>query len=82
MSVEVTVDLGVALARLVADEAYRKPKVQVRLHRGATVGELVDLLGIPGDYISFITVNGEKSTRDEQLNQGDRVILYPYITGG
>ncbi|MBF7081530.1 MoaD/ThiS family protein [Desulfallas sp. Bu1-1] len=82
MNFDVTVDMGIALARHVVDEAYRKPKVNVRLPRGATLRQLVDRLGIPGDYISFVTVNGEKKTWDEKLNPGDKVILFPYITGG
>jgi molybdopterin converting factor small subunit len=82
MDFDVSVDLGIALARYVADEAYRKPKVKMWLPCGTTLKQLIDRLGIPGDCISFITVNGEKNGWDEKLNPGDKVILFPYITGG
>ncbi|WP_034629818.1 MoaD/ThiS family protein [Desulfotruncus alcoholivorax] len=78
----VDVDLGVVLAKLVKEPCCQKPKITVSLAGPATVRELVAFLGIPGEYISFVTVNGEKKDWASPLGPGDKIILFPYITGG
>ncbi len=78
----VSVDLGIALSRLVADENYKKPKIALRLDQPLTLGQLIKQLGIPEKYIGFVTVNGEKRGLDTVTRPGDNIILFPYITGG
>lgn len=76
-----TVDLGIALARHAAG-GCKKPKLSMRLERPVTLGQLLQMLGIPAEYVSFITINGEKRDLDALVGPGDAVILFPYIAGG
>ncbi|SFH06046.1 Mut7-C ubiquitin [Desulfotomaculum arcticum] len=78
----VDVDLGVVLAKLVKAPGYQKPKITVSLTGPVTICHLVDYLGIPREYISFVTVNSEKKDWASSLGPGDKIILFPYITGG
>ena len=78
----VTVDLGIALAGQVADAQYRRPKIKMRLERPITLDCLIRRLGIPGAYISFITINGEKCGWDTLVAPNDAIVLFPYVTGG
>ncbi|SFQ98064.1 MoaD/ThiS family protein [Desulfoscipio geothermicus] len=78
----ITVDLGIALARQVADEGYQKPKLTLQLQEQITLRQLVNRLGIPAKYISFFTINGEMCGWDATITPNAHIIIYPYITGG
>jgi sulfur carrier protein ThiS len=47
-----------------------------------TVEDLMADLGIPGDLVKLIFVNGKREGRDCLLHQGDRVGLFPPVGGG
>ncbi len=47
-----------------------------------TVEDLMADLGIPGDLVKLIFVNGKRENRDCLLRQGDRVGLFPPVGGG
>ncbi|WP_435050874.1 hypothetical protein [Desulfoscipio gibsoniae] len=34
-------------------------------------------MGIPGEHISFVTVNGERKDWDSLLGPGDKIKLFP-----
>jgi len=78
----VDVDLGVVLAKQVKDPRYQKPKITVELAGPVAINQLINYLGIPGAYIGFVTVNGEKKDWASPLGPGDKIIFFPYITGG
>lgn len=81
-SFTVKIDLGIALARQVTDEKYRKSKITMQLHEKITLRKLVNQLGIPEKYISFIAVDGDMCSWDATVEQNAEIILFPYITGG
>lgn len=45
--------------------------------RAATVKHMIEALGVPHTEVELILVNGESSTFDRQLCDGDRVSVYP-----
>jgi molybdopterin converting factor small subunit len=54
----------------------------VELPDGATLGELVDQLGLVKP-VKLITVNGQQETdRGRPLGEGDSVRLFPIVVGG
>ena len=81
-SFSVAVDVGVVMAKLVKAPGYQQPKITVPLPGATTVRQLVDFLGIPPEYVGFVTINGEKKDWASLLGPGDKIILFPYITGG
>ncbi|MFP4200286.1 MAG: MoaD/ThiS family protein [Bacillota bacterium] len=48
----------------------------------ATVGDLVDHLGVPAVEVAFATVDGERVDMDCVLTEGMEVSLIPVIAGG
>lgn len=57
---------------------------EVNLESGATVGKLLDRLGIDEHHKKFITplVNNRKARLTETLSDGDRVYLLLPVGGG
>jgi sulfur carrier protein ThiS len=57
-------------------------KAIIELPGEASVGHLLDHLGIVG-RVQLITVNGEAETdRTRLLEDGDRVHIFPFVVGG
>jgi sulfur carrier protein ThiS len=54
----------------------------VTLPEGATVGTLLDSLGIPKGGIWVVAINGVAAEHDHHLEDGDVVKLIPPIAGG
>lgn len=54
----------------------------IELPDGSTLADLVDHLGLPGDKVRVIFVNGKVEQRDHVLAPGDEVGLFPPIGGG
>jgi molybdopterin converting factor small subunit len=48
---------------------------------GATVGEVIALLGLP-DGARVVLVNNRHASDDEALADGDRLAIFPQIAGG
>ncbi|AGL03827.1 MoaD/ThiS family protein [Desulfoscipio gibsoniae] len=78
----VLVNMGIVLARQVGPPEYQKPKITLPVTEDVTLDYLINQLGIPNQYISFITVNGRKCEWSVRLKPNDEIILFPYITGG
>ena len=55
---------------------------QIALEVGDSVQVLLHKLGIPGDEIWMITVNGQKSSLERELNDQDIVRLFSPLGGG
>ncbi len=49
---------------------------------GTTVDALIELLGVPLEYVLMVAVNGTKSERDRVLQDGDVVHVLPLVAGG
>lgn len=56
--------------------------IQVRLEDGATVGMLVQRLGIPKEAVRVVFVNGVVVNDASPLRDGDDVGFFPAIAGG
>jgi sulfur carrier protein ThiS len=49
---------------------------------GATVGDVIERLGVPAELTSIIIVNGSATTPAHPLSDGDHLLLVPPIAGG
>jgi molybdopterin synthase sulfur carrier subunit len=54
----------------------------VELPDGATVGQLVRLLGLPEEEVKMIFVNGIVRDREHVLADGDELGIFPPVGGG
>jgi sulfur-carrier protein len=54
----------------------------VDLSEGDTVVKMLEVLGIPPDVEKVILVNGRPAETDIVLRVGDKVVLFPPVTGG
>ena len=52
------------------------------LDTGATVGHLLDNLGIPAAEAKLVFVNGKKADLAAVLTDGERVGIFPPVGGG
>lgn len=75
-----TVRLWGPLARYAEERGG--PEFTLEVAGGTTVDALVDLLGVPREYVSMVSVNGAKAARDRLLADGDVVHVLPLVAGG
>jgi sulfur-carrier protein len=60
----------------------RDGAARVDLPDGATIGELIERLGIPTDLSRIVLVNGHDVDDDVRLHAGDVVDVFPPLAGG
>ncbi|MEE9533861.1 MAG: MoaD/ThiS family protein [Acidimicrobiia bacterium] len=75
----VTVELQAYLAQYSPDG---QAVFEYTLPDGATVQTLVRQLSVPEEMASVIVLNGRSADFDDPLQDGDRVILIPPLSGG
>ncbi|MBS0511622.1 MAG: Mut7-C ubiquitin/RNAse domain-containing protein [Proteobacteria bacterium] len=56
---------------------HRRHEFQACCARAATVKHMIEALGVPHTEVELVLVNGESSTFDRLLRDGDRVSVYP-----
>ncbi|MBN8440391.1 MAG: Mut7-C ubiquitin/RNAse domain-containing protein [Thauera sp.] len=56
---------------------HRRHEFQAPCARAATVKHMIEALGVPHTEVELVLVNGESSTFDRLLRDGDRVSVYP-----
>lgn len=56
--------------------------LEVAIPSGITVRELVNRLGLPGEEIKLIMVNGVASSWETALKGDERVAFFPPVGGG
>ena len=54
----------------------------VELKKGSTVDMLIRKLQLPAEKPKMIFVNNRREEADIQLNNGDRVAIFPIVAGG
>ena len=54
----------------------------VRLPAGATVGDLIEHLGLPADQVKIMFVNNVIQGLEHPLAEGDQVGVFPPVGGG
>ncbi|KAF0233824.1 MAG: sulfur carrier protein [Desulfovibrionaceae bacterium] len=72
----VTVNCFATLAR------FAPPDADMPAAAGLSVGQTIDLLGIPRPNVKTVFVNGLHATMDKVLSEGDRVGIFPAVAGG
>ncbi|NVM31222.1 MAG: MoaD/ThiS family protein [Candidatus Helarchaeota archaeon] len=55
---------------------------KVTVEKQTTVGDLLTQLKIPSGKYLAVLVDGKKADLDEQVNEGQKVIILPMIAGG
>ncbi len=55
---------------------------EVELPEGATLGDLLARLGIPGSVQKVVLVDGRLRPASEPLQEGERVTVFPPLEGG
>lgn len=60
----------------------RGKEVFLDLEEGAAAQEVIDLLEIPETEVSILLVNGRNGKRDQVLENGDTVSIFPPVGGG
>lgn len=76
-----TVKLFATLDKFRPDAAGGKP-FELQVHDGATVQEVIGMLGLPDDVVRVVFVNGRARPRDWTLSDGDELGIFPPIGGG
>lgn len=49
---------------------------------GATIGEVIDVLGIDVADVKIMFINGKHESLESVLKEGDRLGLFPAVGGG
>ena len=60
----------------------KHPLTKVTVEKQTTVGDLLTQLKIPSGKHLAVLVDGKKADLDEQVNEGQKVIILPMIAGG
>lgn len=61
---------------------YEPEDSELELPGGATVGDIVEALGIPYQEVRLAFVNSIHAKMDQQVSDGDKVSLFPAVGGG
>lgn len=62
--------------------SYSPEEGSVDMPEGATVRDVVEVLGIPGDDVKIRFVNGQHVGDDAVLHSDDHLGLFPAVGGG
>jgi molybdopterin converting factor small subunit len=76
VTMEITLRATSDLARLIP------PAGKVKLEEGASVGDVLDDLGIDSDLVMLFVIDGELADRGSPLKDGTTLELIPPISGG
>lgn len=76
-------DIHISL-RLFASLSQKTPEGPDRFSvpSGATVGEVLTLLGVTGDDARLVFVNSRRTELTTKLQDGDRLGVFPPVGGG
>lgn len=69
-------------ASLVAESAQGARDFQVEARPGLTVADVVTEAGIQGHELYVVVINGHGAKPDSPLADGDRLGLFPPMSGG
>ncbi|MGB9867531.1 MAG: MoaD/ThiS family protein [Bacillota bacterium] len=86
-SISVQVELQLWLRTCVgkghAEEVPLRPEtVTVQLPPGSTVQDLLNALGLSTEWIGLVVREGKAIFSEEKLQHGDKVTLFPPLSGG
>lgn len=69
-------------AHLTAASSSGSAEFQVEAREGLTVRDVVDEAGIAVEAVFIVMVNNERAGLDAPLGDGDRLALFPPVSGG
>lgn len=83
MEVDVTMKITVKLFAMYRTKitGAENGEICLELYDPADVGQIIDQLNLPHGS-SNIIINGKAAGEDTLLTPGDKVSLFPYISGG
>jgi len=55
---------------------------EMEVREGSTVKDVMDGMQVPPEAPKIFFVNGRHAKQDQQLQEGDRVAVFPPIAGG
>lgn len=79
--IRVTVKLFATLRRYYPELGIGEG-IEVELPDGATVGHLINHLGLPPDHVRVVFINGIARDESHPLSDGDEVGMFPPVGGG
>jgi len=56
--------------------------VPVEVGEGKTTEQVLQELGVNGDLVAMVLINGRQAAKNEPLHDGDVVKLIPFVGGG
>ncbi len=59
-----------------------RAEFQLEAHPGLTVRDVVTGAGIPSEAVFIVMVNSDRADLDTELADGDRLGLFPAVSGG
>ncbi len=78
---EITIELFATLTKYLP-KGTRGKSTTLTVQDGATVAQVMEGLGLPGDMPFTTLVNGRHSEADQVLQPGDRLTAFPPLAGG
>jgi molybdopterin converting factor small subunit len=69
-------------AHLVSASSQGSTEFQVEARPGLTVRDVVAGAGIPSEAVYIVMVNSDRADLDTPLADGDRLGLFPAVSGG
>jgi molybdopterin converting factor small subunit len=73
--------LFASLARYLPDKSDGR-SLNVEIHKGTTVKDVLERMGVPLGEVKLIFLNGIRSEMESPLNDGDRLGVFPPVAGG
>ena len=78
----IQVKLFSTLRRHVPNSDRRLEEDKWDITEGATVSQVLEMLNLPEKEATIFLINGRKAGRDQTLNEGDVLHVFPPIAGG
>lgn len=72
---QITVKLGGPLRQRV--EGHHHGEMSLELEAGTLVSQVLERLGLDGDVVRVLMLNGRPLAEDKELKDGDRLALFP-----
>ena len=69
-------------AYLPAASSHGSSELQVEARPGLTVRDVITGAGIPPEAVVIVLINSERGGLDTVLSDGDRLGLFPAVSGG
>lgn len=79
---KVEIKLCASLAKHAPDKPGSQGTVSIDVPEGKTIGEMLEGLKVPLQFVKLVFLNGVHSDLHHTLKEGDRVGVFPPVAGG